>query len=197
VLVDAVRLDDLDVDEAGVGEVPGVLVTRVTEITTCPDPSSPCGVGIAVAAGADNVVEANHVARVLADGVAVVAFGPQDTTSGTVVRANLVRAAQNDDYSVGALGEGTLTGTLLTGNLALGAGDDGFDIHVPGTTLSRNAAFHNADLGVDAVAGTIDGGGNKAHGNGNPAQCAACRATSAQALAPAARPGRRRFAVRE
>jgi hypothetical protein len=29
----------------------------------------------------------------------------------------------------------------------------------------------NAELGINAVLGVIDGGGNKAHGNGNPAQC--------------------------
>jgi hypothetical protein len=37
--------------------------------------------------------------------------------------------------------------------------------------LTRNSAFHNRDLGFEAVAGTIDGGGNRAHGNGNPAEC--------------------------
>jgi hypothetical protein len=72
---------------------------------------------------------------------------------------------------VGALGEGTLTSTLLTGNLALNAGNDGFGIYQPGSTLTRNSAFHNGNLGFEAVTGTIDGGGNRAHGNGNPAQC--------------------------
>jgi hypothetical protein len=91
--------------------------------------------------------------------------------SDTLVRANLVRGAGHDDYSVGALGDGTVTGTLLTGNLALGAAGDGFHIYLPGTTLTRDLAFHNGDLGIDAVAGTIDGGGNRAHANGNPAQC--------------------------
>ena len=40
-----------------------------------------------------------------------------------------------------------------------------------GTTLVRNTANRNHDLGIEAVAGVIDGGGNKAQGNGNPAQC--------------------------
>ena len=40
-----------------------------------------------------------------------------------------------------------------------------------GTTIARNKANINADLGIEAVPGVIDGGGNKAHGNGNPAQC--------------------------
>jgi hypothetical protein len=34
-----------------------------------------------------------------------------------------------------------------------------------------NTANRNHDLGIEAVPGVIDGGGNKASGNGNPAQC--------------------------
>jgi len=36
---------------------------------------------------------------------------------------------------------------------------------------------HNDDLGIDSVRGVIDGGGNKASGNGDPRQCThiACR----------------------
>jgi hypothetical protein len=37
--------------------------------------------------------------------------------------------------------------------------------------VTRNRAFQNRDLGIAAVRGTIDGGGNRAHGNGDPAQC--------------------------
>jgi hypothetical protein len=51
------------------------------------------------------------------------------------------------------------------------SGDDGIDVDAPGSTLTRNSANHNGDLGIEAVAGTIDGGKNKAVGNGNPAQC--------------------------
>jgi hypothetical protein len=39
------------------------------------------------------------------------------------------------------------------------------------TTLTRNIALRNGDLGIEAVAGVTDGGGNQAAGNGNPAQC--------------------------
>jgi len=39
------------------------------------------------------------------------------------------------------------------------------------TTVTRNIANHNHDLGIEAVPGVIDGGGNHAAGNGNPAQC--------------------------
>lgn len=49
--------------------------------------------------------------------------------------------------------------------------NDGIFIAAPRTLLRGNTANHNADLGIDAVAGVIDGGYNRAHRNGNPAQC--------------------------
>ena len=67
--------------------------------------------------------------------------------------------ADEDDHSV------------LRGNVAVGAGADGFRVSNPSTKLTRNRAFRNADLGIQAVSGVIDGGGNRAHGNGGPAQC--------------------------
>ena len=56
-------------------------------------------------------------------------------------------------------------------NRAHGNSDDGIDIDEPGSTLTRNRANRNGDLGIEAVPGTIDGSGNKARKNGNPAQC--------------------------
>jgi hypothetical protein len=63
------------------------------------------------------------------------------------------------------------TDSLLFGNIARGAGDDGFDVESRSATLTRNRAVRNADLGIEAVFGVIDGGGNIARNNGNPAQC--------------------------
>jgi hypothetical protein len=37
--------------------------------------------------------------------------------------------------------------------------------------VTANVANDNADLGIEAVPGVKDGGGNQASGNGNPAQC--------------------------
>jgi parallel beta-helix repeat protein len=61
--------------------------------------------------------------------------------------------------------------TILEGNLSRRNGDDGIDVDSVPTTVTRNTANRNGDLGIEAVPGVIDGGGNKAHGNGNPAQC--------------------------
>ena len=62
-------------------------------------------------------------------------------------------------------------GTVLERNHVSGAGDDGIEVDAAAAVLTRNTAFFNHDLGIEAVPGVTDGGGNRAHGNGNPAQC--------------------------
>jgi hypothetical protein len=61
--------------------------------------------------------------------------------------------------------------SLLAGNLARRSGDDGFDVESSSTKLARNRAVGNDDLGIEAVFGVIDRGGNRASGNGDPRQC--------------------------
>jgi hypothetical protein len=59
-----------------------------------------------------------------------------------------------------------------------GAADaDGIDIDSDSTTVTKNRATDNGDLGIEAVAGVVDGGGNRAAHNGNSEQCStvACR----------------------
>jgi len=53
-------------------------------------------------------------------------------------------------------------------------GVEGLVIRTPGTTVARNTANHNASWGINAP-GAIDGGGNRATGNGEPAQCLGVR----------------------
>jgi hypothetical protein len=85
-----------------------------------------------------------------------------------------VTTSKNTD---GILVDPDAVGTVLLRNLAVHSGDDGIDVRAPGTTVTRNTANANHDLGISAVPGVIDGGGNQAAGNGNPAQCTniACR----------------------
>jgi hypothetical protein len=61
--------------------------------------------------------------------------------------------------------------TLLKRNHAFGAKDDGLDANSSTTKLTLNEASRNGDLGIEAVRGVIDGGGNVARGNGDPRQC--------------------------
>jgi hypothetical protein len=53
----------------------------------------------------------------------------------------------------------------------IGSGHDGINVASATTTLARNLAVHNANLGIEAIPGVTDGGGNHAFANGNAAQC--------------------------
>jgi parallel beta-helix repeat protein len=63
------------------------------------------------------------------------------------------------------------TGNLFKKNHADKNGHDGLNILDVGNTITKNHADKNTDLGIFAAAGNVDGGGNKARHNGNPAQC--------------------------
>jgi parallel beta-helix repeat protein len=63
------------------------------------------------------------------------------------------------------------TDTLIQRNTANGSGHDGISVDAKATTLIHNTANRNHGLGIEAVFGVTDGGGNHAFGNGNPAQC--------------------------
>ena len=80
---------------------------------------------------------------------------------------NALSANAADGIFVGA----ETGGTLVLANDADENGDDGIDVRSPATTITRNSADRNVDLGIEAVVGVIDGGGNRASGNGNPLQC--------------------------
>jgi parallel beta-helix repeat protein len=49
--------------------------------------------------------------------------------------------------------------------------DDGIEVLGGRNVISRNTANRNSDFGIEGEIGVIDGGGNKAFGNGNPLQC--------------------------
>jgi parallel beta-helix repeat protein len=133
----------------------------------CPD--DVCGQSgtISFEGGTDNVIEHNLVERTLEPGIRVAAFEPETPPAdGNTVRHNVIRGALD-----GIRVQETATHTLLDGNLAVGSADDGIDVANAATTLRRNVADRNDDLGIEAVTGVTDGGHNRAHGNGNPAQC--------------------------
>jgi len=58
----------------------------------------------------------------------------------------------------------------LSRNVASHNRDDGIHVDDPATTILRNIADDNDDLGIEAVPGVV-ARGNRAQGNGNPVQC--------------------------
>jgi hypothetical protein len=114
--------------------------------------------GIWLRSGDHNAFVGNHVANAPANGGCPTDDAAQVPQDGLHVDA-------------------AASGTVLWGNVASKMKDDGIDVDAPGTFLRRNTATDNGDLGIEAVPGIIDLGGNRASGNGNPLQClnVACR----------------------
>jgi large repetitive protein len=103
----------------------------------------------------------------------------RNTFLGNTIGAWVASGADNvlsRNTASGGSGDGFLvdaaaTGTVLRLNTAIGFGDDGIDVDAPGTLMERNTANDNGDLGIEAVSGVIDRGGNRARGNANAFQC--------------------------
>jgi parallel beta-helix repeat protein len=125
------------------------------------------GQGIEVPRGAHNVIARNSIRDTSQNAIAVGGFGFAAQGVGNVVRRNQIRGAGEDGVKVGEATERT----LLRGNRVRRSRDDGLDVNNPKTKLTRNDARRNGDLGIEAVRGVIDGGGNKASGNGDLRQC--------------------------
>jgi large repetitive protein len=119
----------------------------------------------------DNVIDQNAVARNgdgIEAGIHLLAGDEPDATSdGNVVTNNALVANIGD----GLLVDAGVTETLIEGNRASENTDDGLDLDERSVTVARNVASRNRDLGIEAVSGVVDAGGNQARGNGNPLQC--------------------------
>jgi parallel beta-helix repeat protein len=118
--------------------------------------------GISIGAGAKNAVIRN-VARG-SDGNGIV-IGSQ--ASDTLVSRN--DASRNGGNGIDVAGQAI--DTLLSRNRANRNGADGILVGDATAVLSHNIANYNVGFGIEAVPGVIDGGGNRAFGNGNPVQC--------------------------
>jgi large repetitive protein len=123
--------------------------------------------GISIEKGRANLVARNVVVDASQVGI-ILGFQDRSGGANNVVRGNLVKGSGDDGFRVNVMEDHC----LLEGNIARGAGADGFDVDSAATTLTGNTASRNHDLGIKAVPGVTDGGGNSASGNGNPVQCA-------------------------
>ena len=133
------------------------------------------GEGIGIEKGRHNLVARNVVVDPRKRGIRLgVDFADGSSIGGVdnIVRRNVVKGSGGDGFLVNAKGT-----SVLRRNVASGAKDDGFDVESRSTRLAKNRARHNADLGIQAVRGVIDGGGNVARHNGDRRQCThiACR----------------------
>jgi parallel beta-helix repeat protein len=119
---------------------------------------------IQVTGGDHNVLARNSVRHSEGDAIGVAG---SVIAEANVLRHNHVRGAGGDGVHVTAKAKHT----LLRRNRVGHARDDGFDVDRRATKLTKNRAVRNADLGIEAVRGVIDGGSNIARHNGDPRQC--------------------------
>jgi parallel beta-helix repeat protein len=121
--------------------------------------------GISIEGGDDNLIARNDVRTTGRDAILLGGFGPHGKDN--VVRGNRVREAGRDGVRIAK----KAIDSVLKRNRVSGAGDDGIDVRRAATKLTHNHALHNGDLGIEAVIGVGDGGGNRASGNGDSRQC--------------------------
>ena len=104
-------------------------------------------------------MEENLVSKIVASNSLFSLSAPPDWSPDS---ARLVYEDSGRLRVVGQDGSGLMPLALLTNPLV---------------TLTSNRADHNGNLGIEALAGALDGGGNRARRNGDPRQCVgvACR----------------------
>jgi nitrous oxidase accessory protein NosD len=131
--------------------------------------------GVSVSFLSNATIGGNRIERNGGNGVGVYGDHFFENTSA-VVRDN--RIARNALGGVLVLADGVVD-VAVERNRTFRNGDDGIDVRfrdgVSGFTVDvlvgGNRADFNTDLGIHAIPGTTDGGGNRAKGNGDPAQC--------------------------
>jgi parallel beta-helix repeat protein len=100
-------------------------------------------------------------------GILITIVAKGGSAVGNVLSRNEVGDARGSGISVDQVPKRT----LVSRNHVRGSGSDGFKVGSPSTKLTKNRAVRNGDLGIQAVSGVIDGGGNRASGNGDARQC--------------------------
>ena len=112
----------------------------------------------------------NALDGVLIDGSSFNTIGGTGEGDGNLISGN-GRGIEVTENASGVKIQGNRIGTNAAGTAAIPNTDDGIDVDATGTLIAANTARFNGDWGIEAVPGVVDGGGNRASGNGRPAQC--------------------------
>ena len=128
--------------------------------------------------GNRNEIVRNRVVRG-GGGIQITSVRRGGESVGNVIRRNVVRNVSPAGISVDPPppDRTPIRRTQISRNLVVGSGRAGIIVGSRSTTIANNRALRNGGLGIRAVEGVIDGGGNRASGNGDPRQClnVACR----------------------
>jgi parallel beta-helix repeat protein len=118
-----------------------------------------------------NRLKGNSANRNGETGITVVDGANANVVSGNTANGN---QGKNDG---GGIRVQAASGNQLSGNVANANLDSGIVIadgepgDTTGNSLTGNTANKNRGHGIDAIAGSVDGGGNRASGNATPPQC--------------------------
>jgi hypothetical protein len=129
--------------------------------------------GVAWLRSVRNVIARNDInggGRASATGIELITV-PDGVLRQTRVRGNRVLRNGFDGIVIDTQGGDPPAGTLVARNVVERNAPDGIRVESARTTLRGNRANRNRALGIFAVAGVRDGGGNVAHGNGDPREC--------------------------
>jgi hypothetical protein len=132
-----------------------------------PGCSDGCQFGISLDGGHGNVIAGNRVAEAAIADIHLTGAKPNPPTRGNVVRDNVLIAGGRYGLQV----EKPATGTSLLNNLSRQAKLIGFLVDSPSTRLVGNSALGSGRLGISAVPGVRDGGGNRATGSDDGGRC--------------------------
>ena len=152
-----------------------IVDNLITHTVGCDDG---CGAGIDGSGGSGNRIERNRITGTRLEGIRLNEFQAVGgiPVTGNVIRKNIVHDAGTDGIALQTAtddvsGHGTLRDNLVEANVVIGSGHDGINVGRAANTVTRNLALRNHALGIEAVSGVVDGGGNFSFGNGDPRQC--------------------------
>jgi parallel beta-helix repeat protein len=117
----------------------------------------------------DNTIDRNEIKSSGLAGILVVSGSDGNRITRNVANGSQGNG-QNGDPAGGILIDGA-TANLLDGNTTSRNSTDGVHVATAGNTVAATTALDNLRRGIEAVDGTIDGGGNHASGNGLEPQC--------------------------
>jgi parallel beta-helix repeat protein len=150
-----------------------VIRNSVTDAGTNGDPNhtNAAGLGLVIDGGSRNLLARNTITHGRGVGIQIGAEPNQQPSSiapsdNTVAQNEITRNASDGIRVVDVAHNTTVKGNLAAANTA-----DGIHVLSATTTLTRNLAVRNGNLGIEAVPHVTDDGGNHAFANANPLQC--------------------------
>ncbi len=158
--------NELTGNVATLGGSSGIELDLATETLIRGNDVSGNSGGIELSDSSDNVVEGNNASGSNGSGISV-----EGISLRNVVTLNNATGNAGEGISVNDATDAT-NGNLIDRNIANSNSGDGIIVNGSGHTVTANSVNFNDGWGILAVSDTIDGGGNEASGNAEPAQCA-------------------------